>query len=206
MRIGIVGGGNIGATAARLFAAAGHEVAVANSRGPETLAGLVGELGDRARAETVEGAAEFAEVVLVAIPFVSYTDLPAAQLTGKIVIDAGNYYPSRDGHYAALDADETTSSELLAEQLPDARVVKAFNTLYWEHLRDNGAQAAGAERRALFVAGDDQEAKDRVGALIEDIGYAPVDAGSLAVGGRRLQPGGPLSGVLLTEAEATAKV
>jgi predicted dinucleotide-binding enzyme len=171
MRIGIVGGGNIGATAARLFAAAGH-----------------------------------GELVLVAIPFVSYTDLPAAQLTGKIVIDAGNYYPSRDGHHAALDADETTSSELLAEQHPDARVVKAFNTLYWEHLRDNGAQAAGAERRALFVAGDDQEAKDRVGALIEDIGYAPVDAGSLAVGGRRLQPGGPLSGVLLTEAEATAKV
>jgi 8-hydroxy-5-deazaflavin:NADPH oxidoreductase len=206
MRIGVVGGGHIGATAARLFAAAGHEVAVANSRGPETLAGLVGELGDRARAETVEGAAEFGEVVLVAIPFVSYTDLPAAQLTGKIVIDAGNYYPNRDGHNAALDADEATSSELLAEQLPDARVVKAFNTLYWEHLRDNGAQSAGAERRALFLAGDDQDAKDRVGALIEDIGYAPVDTGSLAVGGRRLQPGGPFSGVLLTEAEATAKV
>jgi predicted dinucleotide-binding enzyme len=206
MRIGIVGSGNIGATAARLFAAAGHEVAVANSRGPETLAGLVDELGHRARAETVESAAEFGEVVLVAIPFVSYTDLPAAQLTGKIVIDAGNYYPSRDGHYPALDADETTSSELLAEQLPDARVVKAFNTLYWEHLRDNGAPAAGAERRALFLAGDDQDAKDRVVALIEDIGYAPVDAGSLAVGGRSLQPGGPLSGVLLTEAEATARV
>jgi predicted dinucleotide-binding enzyme len=206
MRIGIVGSGNIGATAARLFAAAGHEVAVANSRGPETLTGLVGELGDGARAETVEGAAAFGDVVLVAIPFVSYTDLPAAQLTGKIVIDAGNYYPSRDGHDAALDADETTSSELLAERVPGAQVVKAFNTLYWEHLRDNAAPAAGVERRALFLAGDDQDAKDRVGALIEEIGFAPVDAGSLAVGGRRLQPGGPFSGVLLTEAEATAKV
>jgi predicted dinucleotide-binding enzyme len=205
MRIGIVGSGNIGATAARLFAAAGHEVAVANSRGPETLTGLVDELGDGARAETVEGAAEFGEVVLVAIPFAGYTDLPAAQLTGKIVIDAGNYYPNRDGHDAALDADETTSSERLAEQAPGARVVKAFNALYWEHLRDNAA-ADGVERRALFLAGDDQDAKDRIGALIEDIGYAAVDTGSLAVGGRRLQPGGPLSGVLLTEAEATARV
>lgn len=206
MRIGIIGSGSIGATSARLLAVAGHDVALANSRGPETLAGLVGELGDRARAETVEGAASFGDVVLVAIPFRRYTDLPAAQLTGKIVIDAGNYYPNRDGHDAALDTDETTSSELLAELIPEARVVKAFNTLYWEHLRDNAAPAAGAERRALFIAGDDREAKDRVAALIADIGYAPVDVGSLAEGGRRLQPGAPLSGTLLTEAEASAKV
>jgi len=204
MRVGVIGSGHIGGTAARLFAAAGHEVAIANSRGPETLADLGAEIG--AHADTVEGAASFGDVVLLAIPFRAYTDLPAAELTGRIVIDAGNYYPNRDGHYAALDADETTSSELLAEQIPGAHVVKAFNTLYWEHLRDRAAAGAAGERTALFLAGDDQDAKDRVGALIEDIGYAPVDAGSLAVGGRRLQPGAPLSGVLLTEAEATAKV
>jgi predicted dinucleotide-binding enzyme len=201
MRIGIIGSGNIGATAARLFAAAGHDVALANSRGPATLAGLAEEIGDRARAETVEGAASFGDVVLVAIPFLGYTDLPAAHLTGKIVIDAGNYYPARDGQHAALDADETTISELLAEQIPRARVVKAFNTLYWEHLRDRAGDGL-----ALFLAGDDQDAKDRVAALMSDIGFAPVDVGSLAEGGRKLQPGAPLSGVQLSEAEARAQV
>jgi predicted dinucleotide-binding enzyme len=205
MRIGVIGSGNIGGTAARLFAAAGHDVAIANSRGPESLAGLVAEIGDRARAETVAGAASFGDVVLLAIPFVGYADLPAAQLTGRIVIDAGNYYPNRDGHFAALDADETTSSELLAQQIPGARVVKAFNTLYYEHLRDRAA-AGDSERTALLLAGDDQDAKDRVAALISDIGLAPVDAGSLAAGGRKLQPGAALSGTLLTEAEARARV
>jgi 8-hydroxy-5-deazaflavin:NADPH oxidoreductase len=200
-RVGVIGGGNIGATAARLFTAAGHDVALANSRGPDTLAGLAAEIG--ARAETVDGAARYGDIVLIAIPFAAYTDLPAASLTGKVVIDAGNYYPNRDGHVAALDADETTSSELLATQLPGARIVKAFNTLYWEHLRDRAGQS---ERTALFLAGDDRDAKDRVAALITDIGFAPVDAGDLASGGRRLQPGGAFSGALLTEAEATARV
>jgi predicted dinucleotide-binding enzyme len=204
MRVGVIGSGRIGGTAARLFAAAGHEVAIANSRGPETLADLGAEIG--AQADTVEGAASFGDVVLLAIPFRAYTDLPAAQLTGRIVIDAGNYYPNRDGHYAALDADETTSSQLLAGQIPGAHVVKAFNTLYWEHLRDRAAAGATGERTALFLAGDDQDAKERVAALVADIGLAPVDAGDLAEGGRKLQPGAPLSGALLTEAEATAKV
>jgi predicted dinucleotide-binding enzyme len=201
VRIGIIGSGNIGATAARLFAAAGHDVALANSRGPETLAGLADEIGDRARADTVEGAASFGDLVLVAIPFFGYTDLPGAQLTGKIVIDAGNYYPARDGQHPDLDADETTISQLLAEQIPGARVVKAFNTLFWEHLRDRAGDGI-----ALFLAGDDQDAKDRVAALIADIDFAPVDVGSLAEGGRKLQPGAPLSGAQLTEAEARAQV
>jgi 8-hydroxy-5-deazaflavin:NADPH oxidoreductase len=200
-RVGVIGSGQIGAAVARLLVAAGHDVALANSRGPESLTGLAGEIG--ARAETVEGAAGHGDVVLIAIPFFAYTDLPVAPLTGKVVVDAGNYYPNRDGHLPALDDDETTSSELLAAHLPGARVVKAFNTLYWEHLRD---RAGERERIALFVAGDDQDAKDRVAALIGDIGFAPVDAGGLAVGGRLLQPGGPLSGVVLTESEAAARV
>jgi predicted dinucleotide-binding enzyme len=203
MRIGVIGSGNIGGTAARLFAAAGHDVAVANSRGPGSLAGLVDELGANAGADTLEGAASFGDVVLVAIPFFAYTDLPAPQLTGRIVIDAGNYYPNRDGRHPALDAGETTITELLAEQLPGARVVKAFNTLYWEHLRD---RAGEDDPIALFLAGDDQDAKDRVAALIRDIGFAPVDVGSLAEGGRKLQPDAPLSGVQLTEPEARAQV
>ena len=203
MRVGVIGSGHVGATAARLLAAAGHDVVFANSRGPDTLADLVDEIGERARAETVAGAAGDGDVVLLALPFGGYGELPAEQLAGKVVIDAGNYYPGRDGHDAALDDDETTSSEELAALVPGARVVKAFNTLFWEHLRDRGGEP---DRIVLFVAGDDADAKATVAALIEDIGFAPVDVGDLAGGGRKLQPGGPLSGALVPESEAAARV
>jgi 8-hydroxy-5-deazaflavin:NADPH oxidoreductase len=203
MRIAVIGSGHIGATAARLFADAGHEVAIANSRGPQTLSGLA---GGKVRAETVERAASFGEIVLVATPLGAYDELPAETLAGRVVIDAGNYFPDRDGTIAALDDDSTTSSELLAARLPGASVVKGFNTLYWEVLRDGGAPDAGDERLVLFIAGDDQAAKDRVGRLIEDIGFAPVDTGTLAEGGRRQQIGGPLAGKQLTVREANAGV
>ena len=116
MRVGVIGSGHIGATVAALAAAAGHDVAIANSRGPETLAGLAGELG--LRAETVAGAAAHGELVVVATPLAAYADLPRADLTGKVVLDAGNYYPDRDGHIAALDDDTSTSTELLAAAAP----------------------------------------------------------------------------------------
>lgn len=189
MRIGIVGSGNIGATAARLFVNAGHEVAIANSRGPEALSELTEELGDNA------------EPLLVAIPFGRYRELPNPP-AGTILIDANNYYPGRDGNFAELDDDSMTSSELLAAHLPDAQVVKAFNTMYWEVLRHRGNPDAGDERLVLFVAGDDAEAKAKVSALIEEIGFAPVDSGSLAEGGRRQQPGSPVYTEPLTEADA----
>jgi 8-hydroxy-5-deazaflavin:NADPH oxidoreductase len=193
MWIGIIGSGNIGSTAARLFVDAGHEVAIANSRGPETLASFVGELGDRARAATVEDAAGLGKLILVAIPFGRYRELPPEPFAGKVVIDANNYFPRRDGHIEELDDDIATSSELLAAHLPDdARVVKAFNTMNWRLLRDRGDRQAGDDRLVLFVAGDDDDAKRRVSALIEEIGFAPVDAGSLAEGGRRQQPGSQL--------------
>ena len=189
MRIGIVGSGNIGSTAARLFVGAGHEVAIANSRGPQTLASFAGELGNRARAATVEDAARFGELVLVAIPLGSLRELPPEPFAGRVVIDANNYYPSRDGNIAELDDDTTTSAELLAAHLPGATVVKAFNTMNWKLLRDRGDPDAGDDRLALFVAGDDQDAKRRVSVLIEQIGFAPIDTGTLAEGGRRQQPG-----------------
>src|SRR5688500_16206571 len=110
MNIGIIGAGHIGGTAARLFIDAGHRVAISNSRGPETLRDLVAELGPNARASTPEEAARFGEAVLVAIPLKDYTTLPVDELRGKIVIDAMNYYPGRDGNYAQLDSGETTSS------------------------------------------------------------------------------------------------
>src|SRR5436190_230751 len=129
MKIGIIGAGHIGSTLARHFAAAGHDVAISNSRGPETLRDLAAQLRDGVRAMTSEDAARYGELVVVSIPFKNYKDLPAAPLAGKIVIDTNNYYPSRDGQFEELDNDTTTSSELLARHLPGASVVKAFNSM-----------------------------------------------------------------------------
>ena len=201
MRIGIIGSGKIGSTVARLFAGAGHDVAIANSRGPDTLTGLVEEVDGNARAVTVEQAASFGDVVLVAIPFGAYRDLPAEALAGRVVIDAMNYYASRDGNIPELDDDSTTSSELLAAHVPGAKVVKAFNTMQWEMLRDSGKPGGGNDRLALFLAGDDADAKQAVHGLIEEIGFSPVDTGSLGEGGRRQQPGSPIYAEPVTESE-----
>src|SRR5215213_5886993 len=206
MKIGIIGSGNIGATAARLFARAGHEVAVSNSRGGAGLETLIAELGDGARATGIEEAARFGEVVLVAVPFGRYETLPAEAFDGKVVIDANNYYPQRDGSFAQLDGGETTSSELLASHLKGARLVKGFNTIWFEHLAKQGdAGLPVGDRRAIFIAGDDEEAKRTVARLVEEIGFAAVDTGSLAEGGRRQQVGTPVYNKELT-ARAAAEV
>ncbi|HEX3577200.1 MAG TPA: NAD(P)-binding domain-containing protein, partial [Thermoanaerobaculia bacterium] len=118
MNIGIIGAGHIGSTTAQLFIDAGHDVAISNSRGPETLRDLVTSLGPNARAATPSEAARFGEIVLLAIPLKDYTTLPADDLRGKIVIDAMNYYPNRDGNIAALDSGESTSSAMVAAHLP----------------------------------------------------------------------------------------
>jgi hypothetical protein len=199
VRIGIVGSGRIGGTLARLLAAAGHEVAVANSRGPGSLAGF----GD-VRAETVEGAAGFGEVVVVAIPYHAALGLPAHAFDGKVVVDANNYFAARDGSIAALEGGTTTSSELLAARLAGARVVKAFNTIHFQSLATEGRQDAPLEARlAIPVASDDGDAKARVAALVEELGFAPLGTGSLAGGGRLMQPGAAFFNrpLLLPEAE-----
>jgi 8-hydroxy-5-deazaflavin:NADPH oxidoreductase len=200
MNIGIVGSGNIGATAARLFANAGHDVAVSNSRGPESLGPLVEEIGSKVRAATVEEATDFGEVVLVAMPFFAYEALPADRLAGKVVVDAMNYYEQRDGR---IDFDGLTSSEVVARHLPNSRLVKAFNTMYYQTLRMQGRPSAPTEERlVLFVAGDDGEAKAVVSRLIEEIGFAPVDTGSLRDGGRKQEPGSPIYNVPMTAGRA----
>ncbi len=189
MKIGIIGAGDIGSNTAKLFAAAGHEIAIANSRGPETLSDLIAEIGENAQAVTTEEAAKFGEIVLVSIPLGRYRELPATGFEGKIVIDTNNYYPERDGQIEELDSDEKTSSELLQEHLSGARVVKAFNTIWFEHLKTQGDVKLPLEqRRVIFVAGDDREAKKTVSNLIEEIGFAAYDTGSLADGGRTQQP------------------
>jgi 8-hydroxy-5-deazaflavin:NADPH oxidoreductase len=191
MRIGIIGAGHIGGTLTRLFVGAGHEVAVSNSRGPETLAGLVEELGGRVQARTAADAACFGDVVVVAVPFGRYRELPAEAVSGKVVIDTNNYYPQRDGHFEELDSERTTSSELLQAHLADARVVKAFNAIQWMRLRDDGRPAGDPERLGIPISGDDEEAKRTVASLIDQIGFDPVDAGTLAEGGRKHQTGAP---------------
>ena len=203
MKIGVIGSGNIGAAAAALFARAGHEVAVSNSRGGAGLESLVAELGGQGRATGIEEAARFGEVVLVAVPFGKYETLPAGAFEGKVVIDANNYYPQRDGRFAELDGGETTSSELLASHLKGARLVKAFNTIWFEHLASQGDTSLPAEeRRAIFVAGDDEEAKRAVARLIEEVGFAAVDTGTLREGGRRQQVGTPVYNKELNAREA----
>jgi len=200
MKIGMIGAGNIGGTAARLFTETGHEVALSNSRGPETLTDLVNEIGPRARARTAEGAAEFGNIVMEAIPFGYYRDLPARAIDGKILISASNYYPDRDGE---MEFNGLTQTELVSRHVEDARVVKAFNTIYWEHLRDQGDTSKPMnERRVIFLAGDDKQAKDRVSSLIEEIGFGPYDMGGLCEGGENMQPGEPIYNNDLTVDEA----
>jgi 8-hydroxy-5-deazaflavin:NADPH oxidoreductase len=206
MRIGIIGAGHIGGTLAKLFVDVGHEVAVSNSRGPETLVSLVEGLGERAQATTTAEAARFGEVVVVAIPMGRYREVPTDAVTGKVVIDGNNYYPQRDGHFEDLDSDRTTSSELLQAHLPDARVVKAFNAIQWMRLRDDGRPAGDPERLGIPISGDDEDAKRTVAELIDQIGFDPVDAGTLAEGGRQHQTGGPAYTQGLPTAELRARL
>ena len=205
MKIGFVGAGNIGSNIARLFVKAGLEVVLSNSRGPETLDELVGELGDNASAGTVEQARDFGDVVVVTIPFGKYKDLPVEGWEGKVVIDTNNYYPDRDGKIAELDNNSTTSSELLEQHLPGARIVKGFNTIWVEHLKSQGDTSKPLDqRRAIFIAGDDSKAKETVAKLIEDIGFAAVDNGFLHEGGLRQQPGTSVYNKDITAKEAAA--
>jgi len=206
MKIGVIGAGHIGSNAARLFVKAGNEVAIANSRGPQTLEPLVEELGDNAEAVTVEEARDFGDIVFISIPLGRISELPTNGWENKIVIDTNNYYPDRDGNIAKLDSGSTTSSEMLLQHIPGARLVKGFNTIWFEHLRSQGnADLPLDQRRAIFIAGDDSDAKAAVARLIEDIGYAAVDTGFLHDGGLSQQPGTAIYNKELTAAEA-AKV
>jgi predicted dinucleotide-binding enzyme len=202
MRIGLIGSGRIGSTLARLAVDQGYRVALSNSRGPETLAGLAAELGPLATAGTVEQAGAEGDLVVVTIPLKSYATVPSDLLNGKIVIDTNNYYPDRDGHFDELDDGSTTSSELLAEHLSGSFVVKAFNSIYFEDLASQGQPVGTPGRRALPVAGDDSEAKRIVAGLIDDFGFDVVDAGPLAAG-RRFQPDTPAYNVRMTARELT---
>ena len=181
---GFIGSGNIGSTVAKLAVDAGHDVVMSNSRGPDTLGDLVGELGPNARAATTEEAAVAGDVVVVTIPLKNYSSVPVDALQGKVVIDTMNYYPDRDGRFAKLDDESTTTSELLQVHLAGSHVVKAFNNIYFGHLAALARPAGASDRSALAIAGDDADAKTTVTRLLDEIGYDTVDLGPLAEGWR----------------------
>ena len=187
--VGFIGSGMIGSAVARLAVAAGLDVVVSNSRGPETLADLVAELGERARAATPEEAAQAGDVVVATIPLRAYPRLSAADLAGRTVIDTMNYYPERDGRLAELEGQaeggagpdgRPTSSALVQRHLADSYVVKAFNSIDFRRLATSARPAGAGDRSALPIAGDHAAAKAEVTRLLDVLGYDTVDIGTLA--------------------------
>ncbi|MEU6917432.1 NAD(P)-binding domain-containing protein [Streptomyces olindensis] len=205
MRIGIIGAGNIGGNLTRRLTALGHEVSVANSRGPHTLTALAEETG--ATPVTVEEAARGAEVVVVTIPLKAVPDLPsglfAGAADGVAVIDTGNYYPrQRDGRIAAIEDEGLTESRWTERRLGHP-VIKAFNGTYAQDILDRPLPAGDPDRMALPVAGDDEAAKRTVRGLIDELGFDTVDAGGIDDSWRQ-QPGTPVYG-LRAGADAVTK-
>ncbi len=194
MNIGIIGAGNIGGTLTRRLAAVGHQVSVANSRGPETLQELASEAG--ARAVTQLEAARGQDMVIVTIPEAKIPDLPkdlfADTPAETVVVDTGNYYPrQRDGRIDGIE--EGTPESRWVEQQLGRPVVKAFNNIYADHLMGMGRPAGSLGRIALPIAGDDAEAKRKVMELVDALGFDPVDAGGLEESWRQ-QPNTPVYG------------
>ncbi len=196
MKIGIIGAGNIGGNLTRRLTALGHDVAVANSRGPETLRELAEETG--ATPVRAEDAANGAEVVVVTVPLKAVPDLPSGLLDGAAegaaVIDTGNYYPQqRDGRIAAIEDEGLTESRWTEQHLGHP-VIKAFNGTYAQDILDRPRPAGDPERMALPVAGDDEGAKAKVRTLIDELGFDTVDAGGIDDSWRQ-QPGTPVYGL-----------
>lgn len=188
--IGFIGSGNIGGTLARLAIDAGHDVVLSNSRGPQTLHGLVTQLGPRAHAATPAEAATAGDLAVVTIPIRAYRQVPTEPLRGKVVIDTLNYDPARQGRVPEIDADDTPAHLLLQTHLTGSHVVKAFSNIFFKHLATLGRPPGAPDRSALPIAGDDPTAKTTVATLIDSLGYDAYDAGPLAES-RRFAPGTP---------------
>lgn len=172
--IGFIGAGHIGSTLAKDFVDHGYDVVLSNSRGPETLAELVAELGPKARAATPAEAAAAADIAVVTIPLKAIESVPVEPLAGKIVIDTNNYYPQRDGQIPELDDETTTTSELLQAHLPTSKVVKAFNHIMFSQILEHALPAGTPGRRGLAVVSNDPDAAATVAAIIDEFGFDPV--------------------------------
>lgn len=188
--IGIIGAGEVGSHIARAAIANGYSVALANSRGPATLAELVAQLGPAVRAMTATEAALAGDFVVVAVPLKLVNDMPAAALAGKVVIDTNNYMPWRDGSYSIIDSGEKTEHELRQEQLPASKVVKAFTHIQAPRILTWGRPVGSQDRLALSASSDFPEAIAIVACLYDEFGFDIVDNSPLKESWRS-RPGQP---------------
>jgi predicted dinucleotide-binding enzyme len=175
--LGIIGSGNIGMAVARLATAAGINVVIANSRGPESLADLVDELGSHATAATIGDAASSGAAVLLSIPISAYSKLPQGLLNDRTVLDTGNYYPSRDGRIPELDTGRYTQLQLAQKLLPGAVLVKAFSNILAHHIPQLTRPSGAPDRSALPIASDNVDALDLAAGLIDHVGFDTLNAG-----------------------------
>jgi predicted dinucleotide-binding enzyme len=182
MKISIIGAGNIGGNLARLFIKSGNEVALANSRGPATLQRFTDELGARLHAVILEEAVALCEVIILAIHWRSIDSLPVFDVKGKTIVDTTNPYKD-DGTFYDLGND--ISSSKVIKHFPGGNIVKAFNTIWFKHLAENGNTSLPLEkRRVIPLCGDDRNAKEKISKLIEEIGFGPLDTGNLNDGSK----------------------
>lgn len=177
---GIIGAGHIGSQVARAALAHGHQVVIANSRGPETLSDLIAELGPNARAATAAEAGAAGDVVVVTVPLGALDQVPVEPLAGKIVLDTNNYYFERDGHISALDEGTTTTSQMVQAHLPASKVAKAFNHILYSDITTDGQPAGAENRRALATASDFDDAAAFVTSFYDEIGFDTVNIGPLS--------------------------
>lgn len=205
LTIGILGVGKLGTVLARLLTAAGHRVLLAGSGDPEKKRLIVSVLVPGAEAVTAVEAARAADIVVLALPLGRYRELPVAELRGKLVIDAMNYWWEVDGIRDDLNDPTTSSSELVQSFLPDSTVIKAFNHLGYHDLEDESRPAGDPGRFGMAIAGDDEAALARVAALVDQAGFDPVIAGGLAEG-IRFEPNTDLFGAVLPAAEVRAQL
>ena len=185
--IGILGAGRVGTAIARLAVAAGYRVKIATSKPAADNALIIEIVTPGAEAVDAAEAAD-SDLVVVAVPLHKYKGVSAESLAGKVVIDAMNYWSVTDGDIADFEADDRTSSEVVAAHLSASRVVKSFNHIGYHEMEPDAAAAGTADRRALAVAGDDADAKERVAEFIDALGFDVVDAGDLAAG-KAYEPG-----------------
>ena len=182
--IGIVGAGLIGSQIARSAVKAGYDVVIGNSRGPETLASLIDELGPTARAATAAEAAAAGDFVVVAVPFKDYLGVPVAELADKVVIDTSNYDTDRDPRVDEIEDSLATVSGLMQSHLPSSRVVRGFNLIAWQDITTAGAAKGSPERRALAAASDYPDAIDLITRLYDEFGFDTVVSGKLSTSWR----------------------
>jgi len=200
MKIAIIGSGLIGGTLTRLLVKAGYEVALTNSRGPASLKNFVDELGEKVHPLALEQTLNFGDIIIVSIHWRTLESLPVFKAEGKIVVDTTNPYKD-DGTIYNLGGD--ISSNKVVKIFPGAKIVKAFNTIWYKHLAENGNNSFPMEdRKVIPVASDDINAKQTISKLIESIGFGPLDTGTLKQGSKLQEPEGALYAKDITVKEA----